>query len=114
MEHTASNQLARRDVRKGDTIYVVTVREGTLVLVGKLLVDRVVDAQTAAETFQDAHLWEADWHALGADGPMTPVRARPVSEARLEQITLIEPRTRSEIALRRRDDGGWTRGVSKQ
>lgn len=48
LRHTAGNAFIERGVEAGDRLYVVTVRKGALVLLGRLDVDRIVDERQAA------------------------------------------------------------------
>ena len=40
--HTAGNLFEPRGVKAGDKVFVVTVRQGDLFLIGRMVVDRVV------------------------------------------------------------------------
>lgn len=66
LEHTASNQL--RHVKGGDVVWVITMEDGRLYLIGRMEVDVVVNQKEAARILKYNDLWEADYHALAAPG----------------------------------------------
>ena len=51
LSHVASDQLSPQRVHSGDTLWIVTVFEGNLFLVGHLVVDQVIVGQEAAVVF---------------------------------------------------------------
>jgi hypothetical protein len=67
--HAASNQFGR--VAKGDTVWLVTVRDGRLRLVTRIVVEHVTGQAGAALLLrcQPADLvWEAEYHIVAAEG----------------------------------------------
>lgn len=62
LEHSASNQYGRVEV--GDTIWIVTVRNGYLFLLGNILVSKLVTQEEASRIFKSEILWEARYHVL--------------------------------------------------
>lgn len=64
--HTASNVFIDRGVERGDRIYVVTVKNGGLYLLGRLVVGVVCDLEYAAAALGYAP-WEADDHLLASE-----------------------------------------------
>jgi hypothetical protein len=66
--HAASNQFGR--VEKGDTVWLVTVRDGRLRFVTRIVVGQVTDQAGAARLLrcEPADLWEADYHIVAAEG----------------------------------------------
>jgi hypothetical protein len=71
LNYAASNQYTR--VSSGDTVWVVTVREGRLRLVGRVVVDRVVNRDEAVQALGTADIWEADHYILPVAGTVRPV-----------------------------------------
>jgi hypothetical protein len=68
LDHSAGNQFRDRGVTKDDEVYIVTVLEGVMHLLGKIRVGSVCDqaeAATALGTTPDS-LWEANDHILAA------------------------------------------------
>lgn len=61
---SASGQFHRIGLAKDDVLWIVTIRDGRLKLVGQLVVDRVVDKRTAERMFPDANLYDAAFYAL--------------------------------------------------
>jgi len=59
LDHAADNNF--QEVVAGDTIWVVTVRQGELFIFGRIPVARVLD-QAVAERLLAQRLWEADFH----------------------------------------------------
>ncbi|CEF49224.1 unnamed protein product [uncultured bacterium] len=71
--HAASNQFGR--VAKGDTVWIVTVRSGKLHFVTRIKVEHRTNQDTAAGLLRckPRHLWEAEYHIIGARGTEMPV-----------------------------------------
>jgi hypothetical protein len=66
--HAAGNQYRR--TRAGDTVWLVTVRDGRLRLVTRIMVGHVTDQAEAARLLgcKPAGLWTADWHIVAVKG----------------------------------------------
>lgn len=75
-DHGGSSQFYR--ATPGDTIWIVTVRSGSLRLVGKLGVGFIVDTAEARRRLGTDDLWDADYHAITPAG----------TEERLEELHL--------------------------
>jgi NAD-dependent SIR2 family protein deacetylase/ADP-ribosylglycohydrolase len=75
----SSNQIS--EVNNGDTLWVVTVIDGELVLCGRMVVGEVLDRRGASERFGDEDLWKSDWFAVAKES---------ASCARLRRIHLGE------------------------
>jgi hypothetical protein len=67
-KHAASNQYGR--VSKGDTVWLVTVRDGRLRFVTRIVVGQVTGQPRAASVLgcRPEDLWEAEYHILAAPG----------------------------------------------
>lgn len=63
--HTASNLFIDRCVERGDRIYVVTVKDGGLYLLGRMVVGVMCDLEYAAAALGYAP-WEAEDHLLAS------------------------------------------------
>jgi len=59
LDHAADNNF--HEVVPGDTVWIVTVRNGELFVFGRIPVARVLD-QAGAERLLGQRLWEADFH----------------------------------------------------
>lgn len=69
LSHLGSEQLGRRKVAVGDTIWVVTVEAGRLYLLGRLVVGEFIVGQgNAEERLGETDLWVARYHVLSAEG----------------------------------------------
>jgi hypothetical protein len=77
LDHAADNNF--RDVAPGDTVWVVTVRQGELFLVGRIPVARVLD-QADAEELLGGPLWEADFHIYCPKKRAEPAGLVPVGK----------------------------------
>ena len=64
--HTADNSFRKRGVLPGDTVYVVTVLRGTIHLVGRLVVDEILDQRQADEYFGEP-VWPAADHLIAME-----------------------------------------------
>lgn len=65
LTHAASNQLQRAN--PGDTLWIVTVRDGELFMVGRLKVAELTDSEGAKRRLGTDDLWDAQYHAIAAD-----------------------------------------------
>lgn len=63
--HTASNVFVDRGIERGDRIYVVTVKDGGLYLLGRMVVGVVCDSEYAAAALGKPP-WEAEDHLLAS------------------------------------------------
>jgi hypothetical protein len=71
--HTAGNQFEKRNVQPGDYIYVVTVVNHQLYLIGRLQVDRICSQIEAEHILKTTNLWEAGEHAIAKNGTAIPM-----------------------------------------
>jgi len=67
LSHCASNSFLARGVSSGDRIYVISNHSGRFFVLGRLIVDRIVD-QSTAEKLLPFDPWLADDHALAVIG----------------------------------------------
>jgi hypothetical protein len=79
--HTANAQFRSRSVAPGDSVYVVATRDGVLLLLGRLIVDRVVDQREAARVLPNEPYVAPD-HLLGRGAPLDLNREVPEPIAR--------------------------------
>ena len=77
LNHTGSEQLDR--VAVGDTLWIVTVRSGSLVLVGRITVAKVTDRDTARREL-GYEPWPTARHALAPRETDEPIRELPLGE----------------------------------
>jgi hypothetical protein len=73
LEHTADNAFLEADVKAGDRIYVVTNPQGSLHLIGRLVVGSIVSFEEAKRLLGDG-VWDARDHVLARPGSGTPKR----------------------------------------
>ena len=81
LEHTASDLFRKREVDHGDSIYVAHIEDGRLHLIGRLVVERLLD-QRQAEAKYGRNLWTASDHAIGRGTPKVLNRLVPHRVAR--------------------------------
>lgn len=72
LNHAASNQYKR--CRIGDVVWIVTLREGRLHLVGRIPVNHIVDHDRACVMLNTTNLWRADYHIISDPNGGDPVR----------------------------------------
>jgi hypothetical protein len=72
LNHAASNQYHR--VSAGDTVWIVTVRDGQFILLGAIHVSCVTDGSHAAKSLATNALWDADFHLLTIAGSSHPIQ----------------------------------------
>jgi hypothetical protein len=64
LRHAGSNQFKRRNVKEGDTVWVITVKsDGQLYLVGRMVVDYFINHETALGMF-DNEVIDRNWHIV--------------------------------------------------
>ncbi len=88
LDHTAGNSFRSRGVGNGDRVYVISFWDGTLKVLGRLDVDRIVD-QAEAERIQGEQLWDADDHVLAERGSASKLGVRVVPDSKLGKIEFI-------------------------
>lgn len=76
LTHTAGNRFANVSVKKGDTVYVITVVKGELFLVGRMIVSQIVHGDAEAARLLGGDVWSADDHLIADDRDGTPMRFR--------------------------------------
>ena len=64
LAHTPGDTLLKRGVAVGDFIYVVTMRQAELFLVGKMLVGQILNSDEAAEACLGYPPWSAFKHLI--------------------------------------------------
>jgi hypothetical protein len=97
LRHSASNIFRARGISKGDSLYVITVKQGQLLLLTRLVVAKVCSFEEAAHLLNSRNLWEAEDHIV-AEFP-APVRRSfevPVPLAITEQLRFVSnPQSKS-------------------
>lgn len=68
MEHTAGNQFLGRGVGPGDTVYIITYSDGDLRIIGKMVVDAVLNQHDAEVRMGTTNLWKASEHLVARPG----------------------------------------------
>ena len=78
LRHTASNMFRDRGISKGDAVYIVTVKQGKLLLLTRLTVANVCGIEGAARLLgrDPEGLWEAEDHIVAE----SPAAIRPTFE----------------------------------
>jgi hypothetical protein len=72
LDHTVDARFEQRGVRVGDSVYVVTARQGKLYLVGKLHVGEIVYSDADARARLGYDVWSGDYHLIASQ--CTPVQ----------------------------------------
>jgi hypothetical protein len=72
LDHTASNQFRSRGLTAGDRIFALATRDGAVILVGALTVEKVVSYEEAKKQL-GYDPWVADDHLLARPGTGTPM-----------------------------------------
>ena len=62
LEHVGSNQLERADV--GDEIFFIGWENGSMLLLGKLIIGQIVGLEEARELMENENLIDTDLHAI--------------------------------------------------
>ena len=66
--HTAGELFRARGVKRGDIVYGITVRRGTLFVAGKIEVGKICGKAEAAASLGSDDLWEASEHIVASAG----------------------------------------------
>jgi hypothetical protein len=66
LDHTASNNFRDRGVSAGDSVYVVTVKQGRLLVAGKMIVGQVCGRADAENILGTTNLWDAQDHLIAS------------------------------------------------
>ena len=66
--HTAGNQFRSKKIKSGDVIYVVSVVEGFLYVIGKMEVDLLCDFYEACEVLETSEIYYARDHLIAKSG----------------------------------------------
>jgi len=83
LDHTAGSLFMKRGVSKNDFIYVVTIREGELFLIGKMQVGEIVFSDEEAKRCIGYEPWSAPEHLIAKScTPMRLDRAVPLNVTR--------------------------------
>ncbi len=64
LTYAASNQYSR--VEPGDTVWIVSIRDGSLRLIGRMLVDQVCDREAAKTILDEDDLYPAKYYVIPA------------------------------------------------
>lgn len=72
--HIASAEFRSRGVGPGDTVYVINMIGGRLRVIGRMVVDQVVDQRQAEQLLEDTNLWDAADHCIARKGTATRAR----------------------------------------
>jgi hypothetical protein len=99
-DHTAGNMFRKRGVAAGDVVYVVSLIKGTIHIIGRMVVNKIVD-QAEAERERGPDLWEADDQIL-AKQPSSRLRFDVVVPAeRLNELEFVNKKGTLPLAYNR-------------
>lgn len=100
--HAASEQFDR--VRSGDTVWLVTVREGRLRLVTHITVGHVTDQSGAARLLgvSPEDLWKAEYHIVAREGTAREITERDIQHL-APKLRFVSANGNDRLTLR--DDG---------
>lgn len=91
LEHVGGNLFRNRQVGPGDTVHVITFAKGTLRVLGRMVVDAVVDTKTAERLLETTDLWEATEHCIARKGAAGIMRFDAVvPSARISDIEFVD------------------------
>lgn len=94
LDHVVSNQLRRASA--GDTVWVVTVYNGELFLLGKLSVAEVTSRRGAVERLGRPDVWgNREYYAVADKSTMEPLKKVPLRSV-VEKITFQSATTRGK------------------
>lgn len=103
VEHSGSEQLYK--VNPNDTVWIVTVMNGELLLLGKIQVGAIVGQKEAEELLGTDNLWEATYHIIAKRGMAEPMRDINLMDI-ASQLRFNSPTGRDRLSISRgRADG---------
>ncbi len=73
LEHAGGAGFRKRGVKPGDTVYVVTNVYGVIHLIGKIVVDEIIDKDEVGRRLENDDLWIVTDHIV-AKKPYAPCR----------------------------------------
>jgi hypothetical protein len=112
LAHTADDVFVLRGVQLGDVVYIVTVLEGTMHVLGRLVVDDVLDQQRAEKFFGEP-VWPAADHLI-AKPPVSECRYDvSVPYGRLNEVEFITSKGTDVVKFDQRD-GADPHAVDRQ
>lgn len=68
LEISAGNAFTKRNVNRGDTMYVLCIDEGLVYLIGRMKVARVLARAAYDSEFSNRNLWPGDEVVIGENG----------------------------------------------
>lgn len=72
LEYTPGEGFSRAGVEEGDTIYIISVYDGQVMLVGRMTVERILSSYGEAVSLLGPDVEEAPEYLLGQEGMETP------------------------------------------
>jgi len=78
LNHAASNKF--KHCKVGDVVWIVTLEEGKLQLVGRIPVKYLVNHKKACQILDQYDLWPADWHIISDPKGGDLVRRIPIHQ----------------------------------
>ena len=72
LAHTAGGRFSSAGIEEGDIVYVVSITQGQLFVIGRMEVMKIASTEEAAEFLKTDDLWEAEEHLLAREGSTTP------------------------------------------
>jgi hypothetical protein len=112
---SGSNLFSKRGVRPGDFVYIVSIRDGMLLLGGRMMVSEIVSRTEAVKKRRNENLFDTDEWVIAAPASGTRLdfhRAlAPDLTRTLRFISSKSPELFFRDAAKTRLDGQTTRGV---
>jgi hypothetical protein len=106
LDHSGSDQFKRNIAARGDTLWIVSVVEGRLTLLGSFEIEKFISYATARKRFGKKNVWEA-MNAVAVSGSVRDVEKIDIDDLldRLEFVThagtsrLVRPHSPSRLGL---------------
>ncbi|MFA6233831.1 MAG: DUF3883 domain-containing protein [Bacteroidota bacterium] len=93
VNHTAGSDFSKRGITDGDTVYIVNVFHGQLVLIGRMVVEGKILNFNQAKKKLGPDIWQADEHLIAREGSGTPMFfTRGVDAETVEALRCISAR----------------------
>ncbi len=117
LERSGSNNFTLRGVAKGDRVYIVSIRDGLLLLGGRITVNNIMSREEAIRSTGEANLFDGarEW-ILGAKLGGTPLNLhRQISPELARELRFVTPKSGALKGLAFRNtqdlDPQTTRGI---
>lgn len=96
INHIAGEQLSK--LESGDLVWIITIHQDCLLLVGRIQVGKKVDYVEAVRILQDENLWDATWHIIAEVGTEEIMRLIDITDI-IDHLRFISPKNKDRLVI---------------